>query len=353
MSLLSIEDHKRSKASASMTKILAGKTVLVTGGTGSFGTEFVGRLLAAPIAPKKIIIFSRDEWKQHVSRQRFNDDHRLRYFLGDVRDVERLRMAFRGVDVVIHSAALKHIDACEYNPEEAVRTNTLGAINVVRAALDCGVSRVVALSTDKAAAPLNVYGASKLCAEIIFRAANAYDTAPACRFVSTRYGNVSGSRGSVIPKWVEALRKDGFLSITNPDMTRFWMTLPETVDLVLMALNAGRGGEVFLPRLRAYRLGDLASAVLLACDIGNVAELVTVTGHRAGEKVHESLVGEDESRMVEDHGSHLRLVAHGADPKKLVPEGWVYRSDTVERIGLDELTGLVRKVVRTGDSEVF
>ncbi len=262
-------------------------TVLVTGGTGSFGKKFT-QVMLKRYHPKKLIIFSRDELKQHEMRSSGLDDPSLRYFIGDVRDVDRLRRAFQGVDVVVHAAALKQVPACEYNPIEAVMTNVMGARNIIDAALDSSVSRVLALSTDKAVNPVNLYGATKLVAEKLFVQANAYSGAGGTRFACVRYGNVVGSRGSVIPLFLEQ-RKTGRVSITDARMTRFWITLEQGVNFVIRCIEQERGGEVFVPKLPSMKLTDLLQVIAPDAQID-------VMGIRPGEKLHEALVSEDEAR---------------------------------------------------------
>ncbi|MEO8078762.1 MAG: UDP-N-acetylglucosamine 4,6-dehydratase (inverting) [Acidobacteriota bacterium] len=266
-------------------------TVLVTGGTGSFGRKFIGTLLAQH-KPKKVIVFSRDELKQHEMRQHFPDGPGsvMRYFIGDVRDPERLRRAFGGVDLVVHAAALKQVPACEYNPFEAVQTNIQGAKNIVDAAIDLGVPRVVGLSTDKAVSPVNLYGATKLVAEKIFVQGNTYSAGGETRFACVRYGNVVGSRGSVVPLFLEQA-KTGTITITDERMTRFWITLEQGVRFVMNAAEQMHGGEVFVPKLPSMRLSDLAKVVAPQC-------AVRVVGIRPGEKLHELLFSEDEARQT-------------------------------------------------------
>jgi UDP-N-acetylglucosamine 4,6-dehydratase len=264
-------------------------TLLVTGGTGSFGRKFVDVVLRT-LAPKKLIIFSRDELKQHEMRQIWDDGAegaRIRYFVGDVRDKDRLLRAMRGVDYVVHAAALKQVPACEYNPFEAVQTNIHGAKNVIDAAIDAGVKRVVALSTDKAVNPVNLYGATKLVAEKLFIQGNAYAGDQGTRFCCVRYGNVVGSRGSVVPLFLEQ-RKTGVLTVTHPDMTRFWITLDQGVALVLRALTMMQGGEIFVPKIPSMRVTDLAAALGPECRIN-------ISGIRPGEKMHEALLSEFEA----------------------------------------------------------
>jgi len=266
---------------------LHGKTILITGGTGSFGRA-CARILLDSYKPARLIIFSRDELKQHEMRVGGFDSPSLRYFIGDVRDVDRLRRAMVGVDVVIHAAALKQVPACEYNPLEAIKTNIDGSRNVIEASLDARVHRVLALSTDKAVNPVNLYGATKLVAEKLFVQANAYRGGDPIRFSSVRYGNVVGSRGSVIPLFLEQ-RKLGRITITDSRMTRFWITLEHGVRFVLSSIEIMAGGEVFVPKIPSMRITELAAAIAPDCAI-------EVIGIRPGEKVHEVLLSEDEGR---------------------------------------------------------
>jgi len=261
--------------------------VLITGGTGSFGKKCT-EVMLSEYHPKKLIIFSRDELKQHEMRIGGFNHPSLRYFIGDVRDVERLRRAMHGVDIVIHAAALKQVPACEYNPIEAVKTNVEGARNVIDAALDNGVKKVMALSTDKAVNPVNLYGATKLVAEKLFVQANAYSGVGPTRFSCVRYGNVVGSRGSVVPLFVEQ-RKAGKVSVTDPRMTRFWITLEQGVHFVIRCIEQMRGGEVFVPKIPSMRITDLIEAIAPGCQVETI-------GIRPGEKLHEVLVSEDEAR---------------------------------------------------------
>ena len=271
-------------------------TILITGGTGSFGHAFIRHMLVQPDCPDRLCILSRDEYKQHVMAQTFHDA-RLRFFLGDVRDVSRLRLAFHGVDTVIHAAALKQVPAGEYNPEEFVLTNIFGSMNVLKAARDAGVGRTLLLSTDKACSPVTHYGATKLCAERLFTAANSLHGSMSA---STRYGNIIGSRGSVIPCWKQAMAEGRAVRVTEPEATRFHMRQEDAVALVLLALREMRGGEVFIPKLRSYRLIDLAHLV--------VGGPVDVTGLGPAEKKHEVLVSHDEMRTALDFGDHIRLI---------------------------------------------
>ncbi|HCE18349.1 MAG TPA: UDP-N-acetylglucosamine 4,6-dehydratase (inverting) [Anaerolinea thermolimosa] len=268
------------------------KVVLITGGTGSFGKKFV-EIMLAEYHPAKLIIFSRDELKQHEMRQAGYDHPSLRYFIGDVRDRERLKRAFEGVDLVVHAAALKQVPACEYNPMEAIKTNILGSSNVVDAALDCGVEKVLALSTDKAVNPVNLYGATKLAAEKLIVQSNAYagwggKRGKPTRLSCVRYGNVVGSRGSVVPVFLKQ-RQNGKVTVTDERMTRFWLTLEQGVRFVIRCIEQMRGGEVFVPKIPSMAVMDLARAVAPENDI-------EIIGIRPGEKLHEVLISEDEAR---------------------------------------------------------
>jgi UDP-N-acetylglucosamine 4,6-dehydratase len=265
------------------------KVVLVTGGTGSFGKKFI-EIMLKEHPPAKLIVFSRDEQKQHEMRQMGFDHPSLRYFIGDVRDYQRLRRAFEGVDFVVHAAALKQVPACEYNPMEAVKTNILGSSNVIDAALNAGVKKVMALSTDKAVNPVNLYGATKLAAEKLFVQSNAYAAGTATRFSCVRYGNVVGSRGSVIPIFIKQ-RQNGKLTITDKRMTRFWLTLEQGVRFVIRCSEQMYGGEVFVPKIPSTKIVDLAKVVAPQAEI-------EVIGIRPGEKLHEVLINEDEARST-------------------------------------------------------
>jgi UDP-N-acetylglucosamine 4,6-dehydratase len=263
------------------------KVVLITGGTGSFGKKFT-EIMLREYHPRKIIIYSRDELKQHQMRMSGFDHPSLRYFIGDVRDRDRLRRALHGVNIVVHAAALKQVPACEYNPMEAIKTNILGTSNVVEAALDAGVEKVLALSTDKAVNPVNLYGATKLAAEKLVIQSNAYAAGTATRFSCVRYGNVVGSRGSVVPIFLRQ-RSSGKLTITDERMTRFWISLEQGVRFVISCIQQMEGGEVFVPKIPSMRVMDLARAIAPQAQI-------EIIGIRPGEKIHEVLISEDEAR---------------------------------------------------------
>jgi UDP-N-acetylglucosamine 4,6-dehydratase/5-epimerase len=265
------------------------KVILITGGTGSFGKACVEKLLKHN--PKVIRIFSRDELKQWEMRAQFKDNPKLRFFIGDVRDAERLKRATEGVDFVIHAAALKQVPACEYNPIEAVKTNVNGAINVINACLDNNVEKVIALSTDKAANPINMYGATKLCSDRLFTQSNSYQgPSRHTKFSVVRYGNVMGSRGSVIPLFREQ-KKNKVLTLTDPDMTRFWITLPKAVDFVLENFETMQGGELFVPKIPSMKMADLANAIAPRAKI-------KIIGLRPGEKIHEDLLTKEEANRT-------------------------------------------------------
>lgn len=301
------------------------QSVLITGGTGSFGQAFAKHLLVHG-QPRRVVIFSRDELKQYQMRQQFAAwDAKLRYFIGDVRDRERLLRAFDGIDVVIHAAAMKQVPACEYNPLEAVKTNILGATNVIDAAIDCRVAKVLALSTDKAVSPVNLYGATKLCAEKLFTQANAYSGDRASRFASVRYGNVIGSRGSVIPLFLEQ-KRTGTVTVTDSRMTRFWITLAEAVGFVCRCVQQMEGGEVFVPKIPSVGLMDLVRVIAPECKVKFISL-------RPGEKLHEVLISRDEASLVRElKDSYLiqpalsfwKIKEQGIP----VSEGFSYASDT-------------------------
>jgi UDP-N-acetylglucosamine 4,6-dehydratase len=276
---------------------LNNKVVLITGGTGSFGRKFTETVLGR-FTPRKLIVFSRDELKQSEMHRQFPQKN-IRYFIGDVRDLDRLRRAMHGVDIVVHAAAMKQVPACEYNPFEAVQTNVIGGANVIEAAIDAGVEKVLAISTDKAVNPVNLYGATKLCAEKLFVQGNSYSGEGGTRFSCARYGNVVGSRGSVIPLFVEQ-RPTGVITVTDERMTRFWITLQQGVDFVIQCLGAMEGGEIFVPKIPSMHILELVKAVAPDCEI-------RYTGIRPGEKVHEVLVSEDESNGALEHDTFYMI----------------------------------------------
>ena len=324
------------------TSCLDDKVVLVTGGTGSFGRAFVQRALTS--RAKKIIVFSRDEQK-HYELGRELTDRRLRYFVGDIRDPSRLKTALRDVDIVVHAAAMKHVPICEYNPIEAVQTNVNGARNLIEAAMECGVQKVIALSTDKAVSPANLYGATKLCMEKLLTAANAYAGDRWTRFSIVRYGNVMGSAGSVIPLF-RSQRTRGQLTITDRRMTRFWIEMDEAVALVLRGLELMSGGEIFIPKLPSTDIETLAEAVAPGVPRHSV-------GIRPGEKLHEVLISSEEARRTSDLGDvmvvwpefqfHQSLA--GVHPGQPVPEGFVYSSDSAQpRLDLAATRAMVDRV---------
>jgi UDP-N-acetylglucosamine 4,6-dehydratase len=302
------------------------KVVLVTGGTGSFGKKFI-KILLAEKQPKKIIVFSRDELKQHEMRVAGYEHPSLRYFIGDVRDRERLVRAMHGVDIVVHAAALKQVPACEYNPMEAVKTNIIGTSNVLEAALDAGVGKVLALSTDKAVSPANLYGGTKLVAEKLVIQSNAYAAGSATRYSCVRYGNVVGSRGSVVPLFLKQ-RKSGRITITDDRMTRFWLSLEQGVHFVMDCIEQMEGGEVFVPKIPSTKVIDLARAIAPEAQID-------IIGIRPGEKLHEDLLSADEARhTIELERMYVIQPAEAIwfgyswkDKGMSVPEGFSYTSD--------------------------
>jgi len=330
--------------------MLDDKSILVTGGTGSFGKAFVRTVLARYPKIRRLVVFSRDELKQFEMAQLFDpaEYEGIRYFIGDVRDGDRVRRAMEGIDVVVHAAALKQVPAAEYNPFEAIKTNILGAQNVIEACLDAGVSRVVALSTDKAAAPINLYGATKLCSDKLFTAANNIKGSRDLRFSVVRYGNVMGSRGSVIPFFM-ARRKSGVLPITDPAMTRFNITLQEGVDMVLWALEHAEGGELYVPKIPSYRITDVATAIAPGAE-------QRVVGVRPGEKLHEEMVTASDSFNTADLGRYFAILpsagmhsleaycsARGGKP---VQHGFAYNSGSNERfLDVEEIRALIREHV--------
>lgn len=295
---------EKNKKERQDNKMLNGKTVLVTGGTGSFGHHFVEYVLKH-YNPAKIIIYSRDEYKQFLMQCQYKEHSKvLRFFIGDVRDEARLKMAMKGVDYVIHAAALKQVPACEYNPLEAIKTNINGATNVINASLEAGVKKVIALSTDKAVNPINLYGGTKLVSDKLFCAANAYGGADGTRFAVVRYGNVAGSRGSVIPFFQNLIdRGEKQLPITDFRMTRFWISLEQGVELVIKALEEARGGETFISKIPSFKVVDLAEAMLPGCEKKEV-------GIREGEKLHEIMVTREDSLHTYEYEKHFIIYPH-------------------------------------------
>jgi UDP-N-acetylglucosamine 4,6-dehydratase len=312
--------------------LLNGKSILVTGGTGSFGKAFVAETLRQFPDVKRLVVFSRDELKQYEMAKLYPEKEypAMRFFIGDVRDRDRLKRALHSIDTVVHAAALKHVPTAEYNPMEFIRTNIMGAANLIEASMDAGVERLVALSTDKAAAPINLYGATKLCADKLFVAANAYTGGGGPMFSVVRYGNVLGSRGSVIPFFLEQA-KTGQLSVTDPEMTRFTITLPEAVDMVHWALKQSKGGEIFVPKIPSYRLQDLVDAIGPGCTR-------TIVGIRAGEKIHEEMITSSDSLTTVDLGRYYAILptrgrasyANYPEHRRAVPvePGFSYSSGT-------------------------
>ncbi|MDD5006795.1 MAG: UDP-N-acetylglucosamine 4,6-dehydratase (inverting) [Syntrophorhabdaceae bacterium] len=325
--------------------IFDGKTILVTGGTGSFGKKFIETILKEH-HPEKLIVFSRDELKQFEMAQMFSEkDYRcLRYFIGDVRDKDRLYRAFYGVNYVIHAAALKQVPAAERNPFEAVQTNIIGAENIINAAIDCGIEKVIALSTDKASNPVNLYGATKLCSDKLFISGNSYSGWRKTRFAVVRYGNVIGSRGSVVPYFMK-MREAGIIPITDTRMTRFWISLEQGVRFVIRCLEITEGGELFVPKIPSMNITDLVKAIAPDCKY-------EIIGIRPGEKIHEVLVTEDDARhalefddyfIVEPEFHWWTAKTHISNGGKPVKEGFVYASNTNDRwLTVEELRGLVK-----------
>lgn len=321
--------------------ILKDKVVLVTGGTGSFGKKFIKKALELDI--QKIIVFSRDELKQYEMAQEFTDP-RIRFFIGDVRDKARLMRAFDGVDIVIHAAALKHVGACEYNPMEAIKTNIHGAQNIIDAAIDRGVEKVIALSTDKAASPVNLYGATKLASDKLFVAANSYAGSKKTRFSVVRYGNVVGSRGSVVP-FFKKIRHTGTLPITDERMTRFWITLEQGVQFVIDNLTRMHGGEIFIPKIPSMNVVDLAKAIGPECKI-------EIVGIRPGEKLHESMITVDDARQTVEFDTYYVIQPEFpwwskeyVNGGKTLPDGFEYISHTNNQwLSVEELRKLVENM---------
>jgi UDP-N-acetylglucosamine 4,6-dehydratase (inverting) len=323
------------------------QSILITGGTGSLGHALVAKILQGFPQIKRLVVFSRDELKQYEMAQKFSDQNypALRYFIGDVRDRSRLKRALEGIDTVIHAAALKHVPAAEYNPMEFIHTNVIGAENLIEGCMDTGVKRVIALSTDKAAAPINLYGATKLCSDKLFVAANNYVGRDTVLSV-VRYGNVMGSRGSVIPFFLKQAKK-GVLPITDPSMTRFNISLQEGVDMVLWALENALGGEIFVPKIPSYKITDLAEAIGPSCK-------KPIIGIRPGEKIHEEMITSSDSFNTIDLGQYYAILntrgGKSADlyakmkTAKKVPAGFCYNSgDNPRFLSIPEIQSLIKK----------
>jgi UDP-N-acetylglucosamine 4,6-dehydratase (inverting) len=328
--------------------MLSQKSILITGGTGSFGKKFVATVLKKYPDLKRLVVFSRDELKQFEMQQEFPGSQypQLRFFIGDVRDLPRLRRALEGVEIVIHAAALKQVPAAEYNPFECIKTNVLGAQNVIEAAIDAGVKKVIALSTDKAAAPINLYGATKLCSDKLFIAANNISGSHDIRFSVVRYGNVMGSRGSVIPFFMEK-KKSGTIPITDERMTRFNISLDEGVDLVLHAIENAWGGEIFIPKIPSYRITDVATAIAPTCKH-------EIIGIRPGEKIHEEMITEADSFYTVDLGKIFAILPQQPRWNKeefmrhfqatAVPLGFRYTSDNNDQwLSVEQIRQLIRQ----------
>ena len=327
--------------------MLNNKTILVTGGTGSFGKCFT-RYVLTHYQPKKIIIYSRDEFKQWLMMDEFREyEDKLRFFIGDVRDLNRLKRACEGVDYIIHAAALKQVPACEYNPNEAIKTNINGAMNVIDAALDSGVRKVVALSTDKAVNPVNLYGGTKLVSDKLFVAANAYAGTKDINFSIVRYGNVAGSRGSVIPVFNKVIKEGKTeLPVTDVRMTRFWISLTQGVELVIKALQEAKGGETFISKIPSFKVTDLAEAMLPGCTIKE-------TGIRPGEKLHEIMVTTEDSYTTYEYDKHFIVYPQMTWNNKQQPdlsgkkvdEGFSYSSGTnTEWLSVEDIRELLKGI---------
>jgi UDP-N-acetylglucosamine 4,6-dehydratase len=320
------------------------QVVLITGGTGSFGKKFL-EIMLNEYHPAKLIVYSRDELKQHEMQVAGYDHPSLRYFIGDIRDLQRMRRALNGVDIVVHAAALKQVPACEYNPMEAIKTNILGSGNVIDAALDAGVSKVIALSTDKAVNPVNLYGATKLAAEKLFVQSNAYAGGTATRFSCVRYGNVVGSRGSVVPVFLKQ-RGNGKLTITDERMTRFWISLDQGARFVIRCVEQMHGGEVFVPKIPSMNVSDLARAIAPEAELN-------VIGIRPGEKLHEVLISDDEARTtvelddmyVVQPAEALWFGRDWQNSGKELPDGFRYASNNNAKwLTLDQIQAMVAPI---------
>ncbi len=323
------------------------KTVLITGGTGSFGKKFCQIVLEKHPDINRLIVFSRDELKQYEMAQQFNNHPKLRFFIGDVRDKERLYRAMDGVDYVVHAAALKQVPAAEYNPIEAIKTNIGGAENIVNVAIDRGVKKVIALSTDKACNPINLYGATKLCSDKLFIAGNAYAGGKETRFAVVRYGNVVGSRGSVVPFFIKC-RESGKIPITDPRMTRFWITLEQGVNFVLKSFERMKGGELFVPKIPSMNIMDLAKAIAPECE-------TEIVGIRPGEKIHEYMISEEDARNTIEYGDYFVIQPESPwwskekyldqNGGKKLPEGFSYNSQNNSKwLTVQELQEIIKEL---------
>ncbi|MBP8964690.1 MAG: UDP-N-acetylglucosamine 4,6-dehydratase (inverting) [Flexilinea sp.] len=329
------------------------KVVLITGGTGSFGKKFI-QVMLKEYHPEKIIIYSRDELKQYEMQNSGINDPRLRYFIGDVRDLDRMKRAFQGVDIVVHAAALKQVPACEYNPFEAVKTNILGTENVIDAALDMGVKKVLAISTDKAVNPVNLYGVTKLAAEKLVIQSNSYAGGRETRLSCVRYGNVVGSRGSVVPVFLKQ-RASGRLTVTDERMTRFWISLEQGVHFVIRCIEQMHGGEVFVPKIPSMKVKDLAAAVAPEAEIA-------YTGIRPGEKLHEVLISEDEARNTVEFDDMFIVQPSGTTwfgrdwekSGKKLPDDYHYSSNNnTEWLDLEGIKKMIAPFMESYDQEEF
>lgn len=328
-------------------KFLNNKTILITGGTGSFGKAFVKKLLLSKIKYKKIIIFSRDEFKQYTFQNEIETKYlkKIRFFLGDVRDKERLNSALEGVDVLVHAAALKQVPTAEYNPIEFIKTNIIGAQNIIETSIEKKVSNIIALSTDKASSPINLYGATKLCSDKLFLAANNIKGNRKIKFSVLRYGNVMMSRGSVIPLF---LNKKKIIPITNKDMTRFSITLDESINFCIEALRVSKGGEIFVPKLKAYKILDLAKAI-------NKDVKIKVIGTRQGEKINEELISSyDAKHTFESKNFYIIFTNNNYKNKMLkfkkVNENFSYRSDMCKFYSINQLESKIRNEIKKNDT---
>ncbi|MFC1540561.1 UDP-N-acetylglucosamine 4,6-dehydratase (inverting) [Candidatus Margulisiibacteriota bacterium] len=323
--------------------IFKGKNILITGGTGSFGKKF-SKIVLEEYRPAKLIVYSRDELKQFEMKQQFAGYDNIRFFIGDVRDKERLARAFHGVDYVVHAAALKQVPAMEYNPTEAIKTNIVGAMNIIETALDRGIKKLVALSTDKACNPINLYGATKLCSDKLFVAANSYSGGEGTRFCVVRYGNVVGSRGSVVP-FFQKKKAEGVLPITHADMTRFWITLEQAARFVIKAFERMHGGELFVPKIPSMKIPDLAEAIAPGCK-------TEIVGIRPGEKLHEVMISEDDARNTREMDDCYVLQpafnwwdSNNHAEGKNVPENFRYSSDLNQQwLKVEELREMIKNV---------